>query len=40
MSKNGKLAKAALLRARMGSFATLDPENGGPYVALANYACD
>jgi heme iron utilization protein len=40
MSENGKLARAALRRGRTGSFATLDPEHGGPYVALANYACD
>ena len=40
MSENGKLARAALERGRYGSLAVIEPENGGPYVSLVNYACD
>ena len=40
MSENGKLAKAALERGRYGSLAVVEPEGGGPYVSLVNYACD
>ncbi len=40
MSENGKLAKAALERGRYGSLAVIEPDGGGPYVSLVNYACD
>ncbi len=40
MSENGKLARAALERGRCGALAVMEPESGGPYVALVNYACD
>ena len=40
MSENGKLAKDALLRNKVGSLGVIDFETGAPYVSLANYACD
>lgn len=40
MNENAKLAKDALLRNKVGSFGAIDFETGGPYVSLANYACD
>jgi len=40
MSENAKQARAALQTGRHGSLATVDFETHGPYVALANYACD
>ena len=40
MSETANLAKAALLAGRVGTFGAVDFENGGPYISLANYACD
>jgi putative heme iron utilization protein len=40
MSESAKLAKAALVRAKIGSLATLEPITGAPYVSLVNFACD
>lgn len=40
MSETAKLAKAALLAGRVGTFGAVDFENGGPYISLANYACN
>ena len=40
MSDNAKLARAALARGRYGSLAVMEPDDGGPYVSLVNYACD
>ena len=40
MSENAKLAREALLRNKVGSLGVIDFETGGPYVSLANYACD
>jgi putative heme iron utilization protein len=39
MSESAKLAKAALLAGRVGTFGAIDFENGGPYISLANYVC-
>ena len=40
MSETAHLAKAALLAGRVGTFGAVDFESGGPYISLANYACD
>ncbi len=40
MSETAKHAKSALLSGRFGTFGTVDFENGGPYLSLANYACN
>ncbi|MBG1233822.1 HugZ family protein [Aestuariivirga litoralis] len=40
MNETASMAKSALLRNKVGSLGVVDFENGGPYVSLANYACD
>jgi putative heme iron utilization protein len=40
MRETANLAKAAVLAGRVGSLGVVDFENGGPYISLANYACD
>ena len=40
MNENAKLAREALARNKVGSLGVIDFETGGPYVSLANYACD
>jgi heme iron utilization protein len=40
MTENAKFAKMALIAGRVGTFGAVDFENGGPYLSLANYACD
>lgn len=40
MDETGQRAKSLLAAGRFGALAVTDFESGGPYVALANYACD